>query len=380
MTHPRMRIGIIGCGFVADLYMQTLRRHAALELLGAWDRDAGRLYGFSRCYAVPAYASVDDLLEDARIETVLNLTNPHSHYEVSRRCLLAGKHVYSEKPLAMNMEHARELVALAEARGLRLSGAPSRLLGRPAQTLWKALRQGRIGQPYLAYAEMDDGLLHRMGWARWRGASGAGWPYQDELRVGNTLEHAGYALTWLTAFFGPARSVTAFGARAVTDKRMGVPLQEQAPDVSIAGIEFASGVVARLTCSIIGRHDHRIRVFGEEGELCAEDCWLAESPVRLRRRIAWRGRSVEAPLAQRLPLLGDREARQLSKGRSKVDFCLGPTELARALAENRPSRLTAAHGLHITELSLAISQSMTGAARVALTTRFDPPEPMPWAR
>lgn len=378
-TQAAVGIAIIGCGFVADLYLETLRKHAQLELHGVFDRDSGRSFAFARRHAVEVYPDLASLLADPRVELVLNLTNPHAHYEVSRACLEAGKHVYSEKPLAMRVDDARELVALAEARGLLLSGAPSRLLGRPAQTLWKALRDGRIGRPYLAYAEMDDGLLHRMAYRRWIGASGAPWPHVDELEVGNTLEHAGYALTWLVAMLGPVRRVTAFASRLVHEKNMGVPLERQAADFSVAALEHASGAISRLTCSIVAPHDHRLLIAGEEGALWVEDCWKPTSPVRRRGRIELLGRSREAPFAQRLKLLGDADAIAASKGRRKVDFCLGPVDLARAIRVGRAPRLSARFCLHITEVALAISNALDGPAVVEIESRFDAPEPMPWA-
>jgi len=378
-TQAAVGIAIIGCGFVADLYLETLRKHAQLELHGVFDRDSGRSFAFARRHAIEVYPDLASLLADPRVELVLNLTNPHAHYEVSRACLEAGKHVYSEKPLAMRVDDARALVALAEARGLLLSGAPSRLLGRPAQTLWKALRDGRIGRPYLAYAEMDDGLLHRMAYRRWIGASGAPWPHVDELEVGNTLEHAGYALTWLVAMLGPVRRVTAFASRLVQEKNMDVPLARQAADFSVAALEHEGGAVSRLTCSIVAPHDHRLLITGEEGALWVEDCWKPTSPVRRRGRIELLGRSREAPFAQRLKLLGDAAAIAASKGRRKVDFCLGPVDLARAIREGGAPRLSAHFCLHITEVALAISNALDGPAVVEIESRFDAPEPMPWA-
>ncbi len=372
-------IALIGCGFVADLYLETLPKHAQLDLRGVFDRDPGRSFAFARRHAVEVYPDLASMLADPRVELVLNLTNPHAHYTVTRACLEAGKHVYSEKPLAMCVDDARELVALAEARGLLLSGAPSRLLGRPAQTLWKALREGRIGRPYLAYAEMDDGLLHRMAYRRWIGASGAPWPHVDELEVGNTLEHAGYALTWLVAMLGPVRRVTAFASRLVPDKNMDVPLERQAADFSVAALQHESGAVSRLTCSIVAPHDHRLLIAGEEGALWVEDCWKPTSPVRRRGRIELLGRSREAPFARRLKLLGDADAIAASKGRRKVDFCLGPVDLARAIREGRAPRLSARFCLHITEVALAISNALDGPAVVEIESRFDAPEPMPWA-
>lgn len=378
-TAAPVGIALIGCGFVADLYLETLRSHASLHLHGVFDRDRGRSFAFARRHGVEVYHDLADLLGDPRVELVLNLTNPHAHYEVSRACLQAGKHVYSEKPLAMRVEDARALVDLAEASGLRLSGAPSRLLGRPAQTLWKALREGSIGRPYLAYAEMDDGLLHRMAYRRWIGASGAPWPYVDELEVGNTLEHAGYALTWLVAMLGPVRRVTAFASRLVHEKNMDVALERQAADFSVAALEHEGGAVSRLTCSIVAPHDHRLLIAGEEGVLWVDDCWKPTSPVRRRGRIELLGRTREAPFAQTLPLLGDAEAVRASKRRRKVDFCLGPVDLARAIREDSAPRLSARFCLHITEVALAISNALDGPAVIDIDSRFDTPAPMPWA-
>src|SRR4051812_46761518 len=152
-----MRVAIVGCGFVADYYVRTLPVHPELELVGVMDRDAERAERFARYYSLSRYNSLDDLLADPRVEIVLNLTNPSSHYEVSKRALLAGKHVYSEKPMAMSFDEAKELVELAERAGRQISSAPCSLLGETAQTMWKALRDQRVGRVRLAYAELDDG-------------------------------------------------------------------------------------------------------------------------------------------------------------------------------------------------------------------------------
>ncbi len=201
-----MNIAIIGCGFVADYYLSTLNIHPELNLLGVMDRDTERADRFGKFHGASVYPTLESLLTDERVQIVLNLTNPDSHYEVSKACLNAGKHVYSEKPLAMRFEDAHELVELAEMRGLQISGAPCSLLGESAQTLWKALREKKIGDIYAVYAEMDDGLVHRMPYRKWFSASGNPWPAHDEFEVGCTLEHAGYVLGWLPAFFGPAVS------------------------------------------------------------------------------------------------------------------------------------------------------------------------------
>jgi predicted dehydrogenase len=96
-------VAIVGCGFVADYYVSSLGVHPELRLAGAFDLNPDRNAGFAAYHRVRAYPSYEGLLGDPAVDIVVNLTPPESHYEVSRRALEAGKHVYSEKPVAMRL-------------------------------------------------------------------------------------------------------------------------------------------------------------------------------------------------------------------------------------------------------------------------------------
>lgn len=374
-----MKIALVGCGYVADLYVQTLVLHPELNLRGVYDRNHTRLKQFEQHYQISSYNSFQQLL-DSDAELILNLTNPSSHYEVTLACLEAGKHVYSEKPLAMDFGEAKRLVDLAKSKNLLIASAPCSFLGQSAQTLWKAVRERVLGDIYAVYAEMDDGLVHRMPYQKWRSASGAPWPAIDEFEVGCTLEHAGYVLSWLCGMFGPAKNVTAFGSVSIKDKGIDQPLTRMSPDLTVACIAFECGLVARLTCSIVGEHDHRIRLFCEDGILGTDDSWDYRSPVWVRRYIAIRRKLMLSPFRKRLPLKGRSNKLVKYGGSSMMDFCRGPAEMAQSLAEQRPCRLSADFSLHINEVSLAISNATSSGIRHELVTRFDPMEPMPWAR
>lgn len=374
-----MRIAIVGCGFVADYYVKTLVGHPELELIGVMDRDAERATRFSAYHSVPAYRSFEELLEDDRVELVLNLTNPGSHYTVSKACLKAGKHVYSEKPLAMDVAEAEELVSLAEQSSLYLASAPCSLLGETAQTLWKALRENQVGKVRVVYAEMDDGMVHRMAYRQWKSESGVPWPYKDEFEVGCTLEHAGYYVTWLVAFFGPAESVTAFSSCLIPDKETDVPLDRLAPDFSVACIKFASGVVARLTCGIVAPHDHTLRIVGDEGILCTDDCWYYDSPVYIKRMVTIRRKSFISPLKRRYPLVKTSQKFKY-RGSQQMDFARGVAEMAAAVREGRPCRLSPQYSLHVNEVVLAIQNATEKNCTCQIKSTFEPIEPMPWAR
>lgn len=366
-----MKIGLIGCGYVADYYVATLRLHPELKVVGVADRVDARAQALASAHGFRPFGSVAELLADQDVQMVLNLTNPREHYAVSRAALLAGKHVYSEKPFAMEMDQARELVELAERAGLQISAAPCSLHGQTAQTLWRELRADRVGKVRAVYAEIDDGMVHRMAYRKWKSRSGLPWPYRDEFEVGCTVEHAGYYLTWFAAWFGPAERVTAFASVQVPDKVPGEALGPNGPDLTVACVQFRNGVVARLTCSILAPHDHRLRVVGDDGILTTRDCWDYRSPVRSQRLLTVRRRSFISPWPTRHALVPSPYPRAGTGGAQDMDFARGPAELAAAITARRTPLLSARFCLHVNEMVLAIHNAATCPA-YTMTTQFEP--------
>jgi predicted dehydrogenase len=374
------RIAIVGAGFVADLYMRSLETFPDIQLVAAYDHRPERLKAFCDFWKVDPAASLDDLLSNPQFAPtlVLNLTNPGAHFEVSRACLLAGRHVYSEKPLAMTLSDARALHALAGERGLLLASAPCSVLSEAAQTAWRALRKGMIGAPYLVYAELDDDFIPQAPYQSWKSESGAPWPAEDEFRVGCTLEHAGYYLTWLMAMFGPVTSVVAASAGLIPAK-LPAP-DDSAPDFSTALLKFDSGVIARLTCSIIAPHNHALRIFGDAGVLELEECWSNTAAVRIRKRHTLRRRLINSPIAKRVSPPGRSHPKVGRRGAASMNFMLGPAEMLAALREGRPCRLSADFALHLTEVTLAIQNAGFETGAQAIQSRFKPMAPMEWAQ
>jgi predicted dehydrogenase len=380
-----MKTAFVGCGWVADLYASTLSNHPEIEWAGVYDRDPKRADAFARHHKVRRYDSYEQLLNDKEVELIANLTNPGSHYEVSKAALEAGKHVYSEKPLAMEWEDAKSLAALAKKHGVMMAGAPATALGEAAQTAWKAIREGRIGTPRLAYAELDDGPIHMLDFQNWRSDSGAPWPWRDEFEVGCTLEHAGYYVGWLVAFFGQAKRVTSFASLVTPDK--GVPNTPTQPDFSVGCIEFESGVSARVTCSIYGSHDHNLRIFGDEGVLVVKEAWNFDSFV------GWYPRNkatlkAEKYLAQAhhaglalLPIQRVKSGIEVGKQHSnRIDFARGLAEVISAVKEKRVCRLGADVALHVNEIVLQMARpDKLGDAR-RLESKLSKIEPMNWAK
>lgn len=389
-----MNFAIIGTGYVADMYPVTLSNHANLKFTGAWDSSEQNLDAFLKRWPVKKYAGLDDLLADESVELVLNLTNPRSHFEITRRCLEAGKHVYSEKPMGMTTAEARELADFAATKNLLLASAPCSVLSTTAQTLWKAVRENVIGKVRLVYANFDDGLIapNKQPW-NWKSASGVVWPAKDEFEVGCTYEHAGYVLTWLAAMFGPAKRVTSFASCQIPDK--GIPVERMAPDFTVGCIEYAGNVVARVTCGLVAPLDKSLTVIGDDGELFVGNVRNDVGPVfhrrahptrmqaaitrRLPRLMRWlqsRFSVNESIFFQRkLPPVGKVSETLVSPGKP-VDFLRGPAEMAASIREKRPCRLSADLGVHIVELVEALQHPERFGGSKAITSTFVPMIPL----
>lgn len=416
-----MKVGIIGCGYVFDKYMPTWGNHPQLTIAGVTDIDPGRIDAVTKHYGLKGYKDNAALLADPEIGIVANFTSIRSHYEVSKAALEAGKHVYSEKPLVTRMDQARELVALAESRGLLLSCAPSNLLGASTQTMWKAVADGAIGDVRLVYAEFDAGpcYLVRSDEPPEEGASfpyvranstrsvtGAPFPWIKEFEMGCTYEHVGYHLSWMCAMFGPVKTVTAFSKQLMPDKT-DLPLDPaDTPDFSVALLDFHSGGTGRVTCSIAGPSDTTMRIAGKRGILSAETYGDYKCPVYLdpytklstklkhlkavrnsaflqwlcgvspRRLPLVKGTSQGARKTQSVPWwdLKGGFARMKQAELNRQDKCIGIAELADAIKTGRPQFPSHAFTLHMTELTIAIQAMGTRSRTHVLETTFEPVE------
>ena len=151
-----LRIGMVGVGSISGIYLENLTNvFRDVRLLAVCDLIRERAENAQKKYNVPKlYDTMEELFADPEIDVVLNLTRPYQHFAVTKGALLAGKHVYSEKPLGASLGEGRELVRLAEEKGLMLGGAPDTFMGAGIQTCRRLIDDGVIGRPVGAIASM----------------------------------------------------------------------------------------------------------------------------------------------------------------------------------------------------------------------------------
>ena len=356
MAENRLGVAVIGCGNIAGPYLRDLATYPELALRGMTDLDLSRAGAMAREYGGEVYPSTDAVLADPAVTLVVNLTIHHAHYEVIRRCLEAGKHVFSEKPLALTYAEARGLVALAEAKGLRLGCSPFTYMGEAQQTAWRCLRQGELGPVRLAYAEVN--------WGRIESWHPAPEPFYD---VGVLFDVAVYPLTLLTTFFGPACRVWAYGTVVYPDRvtREGRPFHLETPDFVLAMVEWPDGLRVRLTSNFyVNFHSRQtgIEFHGDQGSLYLSSWADFDASVSF------------APFGETY-----RPVSLVKAPHEGTEWGRGVREMAAALREGRSHRATGAQAAHVVEIVEALSEAVRTGQPVAVDSSFTPPSPMPWA-
>lgn len=346
----RVRVAIAGCGNIAGPYAATLVAYPETRLVGVADLDPARARALADAHDCRAYESLEALLADPEVDVVVNLTVHTAHFAVTKAALGAGKHVYSEKPLALTPGEARELVALASARGLRLACSPFTFLGAAQQAAWGAVLSGRLGTVRLAYAEVNWGRIES-------------WHPDPEAfyAVGALWDVGVYPLALLTAMFGPARRVSAYGRVLKPERRTrdGAAFTVATPDFVTAAVELEGGVLVRLTTNFyVGHHGKQrgVELHGDLGSLYLASWQEPNSAVE----VAEFGGAYEP--------LGDFSGERMRWGD-------GVRELALALLEGRPHRVTGEHAAHVVDVLHAVATALAEGRVVDVASSFAPPAP-----
>ena len=346
-------IGIVGTGNIAGGYAADILTHPQLRLRAVTDVDHDRAAAFATAHGCRTHPDLDALLANPEVDIVVNLTVHHAHYEVTRRALAAGRHVYSEKPLALRPQEARELLALAEAGGVRLGCSPSTFLGEAQQTAAAWIQDGRLGTVRAIYADVSWGRIET-----WHPAPAA------FFEVGVMADVAVYPLTLATAIVGPrARSGRGAGTCCPRGWRIdGAPFRIGSPDLVVAAIELEGGAVMRLTASFyVGRpakHQGGLEFHGDAASMALGSFQSFDAAVEVG---PYDGAYAPVPHV-RPPFPG-------------IAWARGVAEMASSISEGRPHRASAERAAHIVDiLDAAAASRAADGRRIEITST--PPKPL----
>jgi predicted dehydrogenase len=359
MSAPRGPVGValVGAGVISAQYLRTLSTFPDIRLLGIADLDVARAREAAAPYEIPVAGPVEEVLAVPEVEVVVNLTVPAVHTRVARQALAAGKHVYGEKPLALDTADGAKLLAEADEAGLRIGSAPDTFLGAGLQSALRAIRAGAIGEPLSATTALTGPGPER-------------WHHSPEFLylagAGPLFDMGPYYLTALTVLFGrPVTRVAATARRSRTERVIGdgpragtrFPVEVSTDVTALLELSGGIGVSSRFSFDSPVRRV-LMEISGTEAELLVPDPNTFDG--KLLRREAddedWTELPVTGPTA----------------GRG-----LGVLDFARSLRSGTAARASGEMALHVLDTMCAIERSAGEGTFQEVTTGCPAPEPLP---
>ena len=368
-----LKVGMVGVGCISGIYLKNFAEvFRDVELVAVCDLIRERAERAQAEWHIPKrYDTMEQLFADREIDIVLNLTRPYQHYAVSKAALLAGKHVYCEKPLGADLAEGRELVRIARAKGLFLGGAPDTFLGAGIQTCRKLLEEGLAGTVFGGRCAM---VSH--GVESWH--PDPDFYYQ---RGGGPLYDMGpYYITALINLLGGIREVYGYARtpraeRLITSEpHKGERIRVNTPTHIEGFLTFDSGAVVSLltTFDVYSSRQTNIELYGTKGTLYVPDpnCFGGSAVLK------------NGEVGEKCSVLfyngetGKEEALPLTFDYSENSRCLGLDDMAVAIETGRPGRTTARQTLHVLEAIAGILESAQTGRPVVLDSHFEREAPM----
>jgi len=359
MSTKPVKIGVIGCGNISSAYLEIQKQFAVLDVVAVADLDMVRAREKAQQFDIPRACSTEELLADDEIRIVLNLTTPLAHTEVNLAAIAAGKHVYTEKPLAVNTQDGRKVLEAAETAGLLVGSAPDTFMGAGHQTARKLIDDGWIGTPVAACAFMTC-----RGHESWHPDP----EFYYQVGGGPMLDMGPYYLTDLVNLLGPIARVCgsarkSFQTRTITadEGKYGQVIDVQVPTHVAGTIDFQCGAVGTIVMSfdIVAADLPRIEVYGSEGTLSVPDPNCFGGPVYVQR--------------------SGGEKREVPRSHTYADNTrsIGLADMACSLQSGRKHRACGELAYHVLEVMEAFAASCRSAKHVEISTGPDRPAALP---
>jgi predicted dehydrogenase len=347
----RVRTGIIRCGSVSHAYLPILVGSRLIELVSLCDIRPERARRQAERFNVPhVSADLESMLAGEPFEFLVNLTDMQAHEAINRRALEAGKHVWSEKPLANSLAAGQKLLRLAREQGRRLWAAPITVQSPRFAFMARVLREGRLGRVAAAHASY--------------GHEGPTWSAFFYEKLGGSLpDLAVYNLTTVAGLLGPVRSVMAMLSiltpeRIVEDKGR---IRVEAEDNAMLLLDHGQGVLSHVQSGFNYFNPH-----GHEGRgETRHTLWV----VGTQGYMGLAGYDWE-PLGVDLATREQPELRRHATDAQGYRWQQGAALAAECLATGRDLLVTAEHALHVLEIITAARESAATGRRVELTSTF----------
>jgi predicted dehydrogenase len=357
-ARQRLGVGIIGAGNISSQYLKAMKDFPVLDIRAIADMKPEVASKKAAEFGVKSN-SVEGLLTDPSVDIIVNLTIPRAHVAVGLRAVAAGKHVYGEKPLGVDFEEAKKLIAAAKRRGVRVGSAPDTFLGGSHQQARAVVDSGKLGTIIGGTASF--------------GVPGHEYWHPDpafyyDIGGGPVLDMGPYYITDLVNLLGPVARVQAMSLTPAKQRPVrSEPKKGQMMKVKVfthvtGTLQFVSGALVQVSLSFdVPKHTHKpIEIYGTDAAMQVPDPNMFGGEVKIAkpRAESWDDVPVKIPYA-------DANYRSL-----------GVADMAHAILTNRPHRASGDLALHVLEVMEAFETASKSGEIVKIKTRVERPAPM----
>ena len=345
-----MKVGIIGCGNISETYFNCQTIFNNFEIIACADINEEFATKSAEQFNVKAQ-SVDDILSNKEIGLIINLTIPSAHKEIIVKSLNAGKHCFSEKPLAMNMKEGLEIQKLSSEKKLYVGCAPDTFLGAAGQNARKLIEEDKIGKVVLGtFNLMSHGMEH------WH-------PNPDfffKPGAGPVFDVGVYYLTQLINLIGPVKSISSISGTATPERtitsepRNGEKIVVETPTTLMGSLEFHNNAKIQFFCSWdVWKHKHStIELYGLEGSMIVPDPNFFSGDILLSKKDEdWQTINNDSMLLG-IPNKTDNDGSKIANYRG-----IGLSDMIDAINNQRQARCSLDLAMHVLEVMEGIITS-----------------------
>ncbi len=251
----KMKTAVVGCGMISDIYIRNLvKLFDITDLVAVSNRSMNKAEEKAEFFGIPKVMTIDEVADDPEIELVVVLTPAPAHYDIIKKMLLKGKHVYTEKMFTTNLEEARELVRIADELKLLIGVAPDTVLGAGTQTAKLALERGMIGEVTGGVVSINRNQCLNSELFTFLQAEGGALPYDVGI----------YYIATLVTLLGPVKDIRAFAAPAPVHQREMLFTGETRSDWQIPGNNVVSAALRFESGALISLHVNGNTINGEQ--------------------------------------------------------------------------------------------------------------------
>jgi len=363
------KVGLIGCGHIAETYFRAQKYFNNIKIMKCADINNKSAEKCASIYGIKAL-SVNEILNDKEVEIILNLTIPKAHYEVAKKALLHNKHVYSEKPLAINFKDGKELLNIANKKKLYIGNAPDTFLGGGNQKSKELLEKNTIGK-----INLGNAIFAFPGVQSYH-PNPESWFSKKE--GGPVIDMGPYYLTALVNLLGPAKEVSGSIMRGVNYRTIGIgpkkgkKFKVECPTTYLSTVVFENDTVIRLTLSfdVIAHQRNHIELYGKKGSLIVPDPNMFGGSVYICKKLGdpWKEFKTEKMLLGKINIRN--KSLRANETSTNANYRgAGLSEMAYCIENKKKHRCSGELSLHILDIiQSTMKASKTGKKQKIKTT------------